>query len=153
MRIYTPEQIAQIKGAAYRHGHSAGGALSPTYNSWRAMIARCTNPNNNRFAEYGARGISVTPRWRMFAGFLADMGERPAGMSLDRVNNRGNYEPENCRWASPIEQRSNRRDSPQCKRGHDRATNSVFGMERGRMRRRCRICDAAAKRRWKESKC
>lgn len=75
------------------------------------MIERCENPKYKRFADYGGRGIKVTPRWLKFENFLADMGERPMGKTLDRIDVNGNYEPGNCRWATPKEQRANRRDT------------------------------------------
>jgi hypothetical protein len=73
------------------------------------MISRCENPGNPKFHRYGARGISVSPKWRHdFAAFLADMGPKPSsGHSLDRINNDGNYEPGNCRWATPKQQIQN----------------------------------------------
>lgn len=94
------------------HGQSNTGDRSgtPTYGSWRAMRERCTNPKNKYFKNYGGRGITVCDRWHIFEHFLADMGERPPGLTLDRKDNDGNYEPGNCRWATPSEQ--NKNESP-----------------------------------------
>jgi hypothetical protein len=95
---------------ARRHGHTIGKP-SRTYNSWTNMIARCTRPNTPWFHLYGGRGITVCDRWRNFDAFLQDMGERPEGRTLDRIDPDGNYEPDNCRWATPSEQNLNRRRS------------------------------------------
>ena len=92
------------------HGAKRGGAETPTYKSWRSMRDRCLNANHSSFGRYGARGIRVCERWHAFENFLADMGERPAGKTLDRYpNGDGNYEPGNCRWATPSLQNHNRR--------------------------------------------
>jgi len=70
------------------------------YHTWSSMVQRCTNPKAQAWRNYGGRGISVCERWLKFENFLADMGERPAGLDLDRINNDGNYELGNCRWTT-----------------------------------------------------
>lgn len=75
------------------------------------MIQRCTNPKRAEWKYYGGRGVAVCERWKSFENFLADMGARPGRKSLDRIDNDGNYESGNCRWATRKEQRANRRDS------------------------------------------
>lgn len=86
-----------------------GGVGTATYITWRAMRQRCENPKAEKYPLYGGRGIRVCERWKTYANFLADMGERPEGMTLDRwPNTDGHYEPANCRWADAKTQASNR---------------------------------------------
>lgn len=80
---------------------------NPAYAPWKAMHTRCTNSNRDDWPRYGGRGISVCERWNVFDNFLADMGERPIGTSIDRIDNDGNYEPSNCRWSDSKTQRNN----------------------------------------------
>lgn len=96
----------------FKHGHAgrAGRAASGTYNSRQAMLARCYNEKDVGYPRYGAKGVTVCDRWRdSFANFLADMGERPEGKTLDRKNPFGNYTPENCKWSTRDEQANNKR--------------------------------------------
>jgi biotin operon repressor len=104
---------------ARRHGH-AGARPSPTYFTWDTMLSRCYRPGTNGYERYGGRGIAVCDRWRTFDNFLADMGERPGDKTLDRINNDGNYEPGNCRWATRSEQEANKKPGLPTKRKDER---------------------------------
>ena len=109
MREVARRTIAVASQASLKHGNTSRNGASPEYRSWSSMRQRCNNPQNHRYKDYGARGIQVCERWKEFATFLADMGQRPLGTSLDRVNNDGNYELGNCRWATPKQQQRNGR--------------------------------------------
>ena len=87
------------------HGYSR----TPTFRTWVSMLNRCLRPETNGYQYYGGRGIKVVERWHKFDNFLEDMGKRPFGLVLDRINNNGNYEKENCRWITPTENNYNRR--------------------------------------------
>lgn len=98
-----------MKHHNHRHGHTWVKGCSPTYQSWSQARDRCRNPRNKSYPRYGGAGVTVHARWDSFATFLADMGERPPGTTLDRLDGAKGYEPGNCRWATPAEQRRNSR--------------------------------------------
>jgi AraC-like DNA-binding protein len=88
-----------------------GMSNTPTYHSWEAMIQRCTNEDHHSFEDYGGRGITICVGWFSFRRFFKDMGVRPEGKTLDRLNGDGNYTPKNCRWSTLEEQNNNRRNT------------------------------------------
>lgn len=109
----------QIRERSLTHGHRVGRRASRTLKSYQHAKSRCFNPNDAKFPVYGARGITMCKRWAdNFEEFLADMGECPDGLTLDRIDVNGNYEPRNCRWATPHTQIRNK-------------TNNVFVVHEG----------------------
>ena len=111
-RTISGEARARMAAERTIHGHARkrgerGG--TKTYYVWAAMVQRCTNPNSKDWKHYGARGITVCERWHSFANFLADMGEKPDGLMIERRDNDGSYCPENCYWADTITQARNKR--------------------------------------------
>jgi hypothetical protein len=140
-----------------RHGEIVGGRRSREYLAWQSMRSRCRRPTDKRFAEYGGRGIKICDRWEVFENFLADMGRKPSPRhSLDRYpDNNGNYEPGNCRWATPEEQNRNRRNTIIVECGYERiplveacARLKVdYFAVHSRMRKGATFAEAAAKAR------
>ena len=106
----TARNLIATKHPRLRHGHAKKGRVTREFRTWDAMRQRCLNPNDQKYKDYGGRGIKICKRWLdSFENFLADMGPKPKGKSIDRRDNDGDYTPKNCRWATPLEQRQNQR--------------------------------------------
>lgn len=105
------EVVSELMSNNKKHGDNCRGKTSKEYTAWRGMIMRCENINDPRYKFYGGRGIEVCSQWRnSYQQFLQDMGRKPTlKHSIDRINNNGNYSPDNCRWATPTQQSSNTR--------------------------------------------
>lgn len=107
---FTPDGRRKCRACTLEYGRQQRArGLPPLYHTWKAMRQRCENVRHHHYRWYGAIGVKVCERWRKFENFVADMGDRPPGMSLDRIDPVGDYEPSNCRWATALEQRHNRR--------------------------------------------
>lgn len=100
-----------IRPGEKRRRHGLGAVRSPAYRSWCHMRERCLGKTSDAYSSYGGRGIKIDPRWNDYLTFVADMGERPPGTTLDRINNDGDYTLSNCRWATSAQQNNNRRSS------------------------------------------
>jgi len=130
---------------ARRRSTSHGMSRTAEYQTWINMIRRCTSPGSASWRYYGARGIAVCERWlASFENFYADMGSRPVGRSLDRIDTNGDYEPGNCRWATDHEQRVNKRPRTHCKRGHAFTPENTYVRPNGQ--RTCRTCQKGGPR-------
>ncbi len=102
--------MQQQTTTSVKHNHRSNGRKSPTYQSWRCMKERCIYTTHVKYADYGGRGIKVCDRWmNSFLNFLEDMGPRPEGKTLDRIDPNGNYEPSNCKWSTKKQQEWNKR--------------------------------------------
>ena len=117
-----------------------GGYKDQVYRVWHAMLERCRNPNNQAWKDYGGRGIRVCDRWHDYSNFIADMGARPEGGTIDRIDVNGDYTPENCRWATQAENANNRRNNRLIEYAGETATLSQwakrYSLHKGTLRHR-----------------
>ena len=164
LRIGLSRSCGCLRGTAISlakttHGHGGSSArgikYSRTYATWVGMRARCENPKRFAYERYGGRGITVCERWSSsFENFLADMGEAPAGLSIDRIDNDLGYFKGNCRWATAKEQANNRKPrdlGDTCRHGHPRTPeNTGIGSNGARYCRKCSaLCTARLRARKK----
>jgi len=135
------ERITEMGKNTRTHGHTINGKISKTYSTWNGMVQRCINPNNQAYNNYGGRGIKVCKRWLKFKNFIADIGEIPVGKEIDRINNNGNYKPNNVKLSTRKEQRRNMRNNrmitfngkTQCLMDWSKELNIPYGTLRQRL--------------------
>lgn len=135
-----------VRPGAVRHGHNGKAGQSATYKTWRNMIRRCTDPEHGSYRNYGGKGISVCAEWRSdFSAFLRDMGERPEGKTLDRIDSSKGYNKANCRWQTMLEQGNNRANNHYLTHNGERHTIAqwarILGINVGTIR--ARVCRGA----------
>lgn len=128
--VSTRSQTNRVN--ATTHGKSA----DKIYFVWRNMIARCRNEGDNAYPSYGKRGIKVCDEWLDFGNFYSDMGDKPVGKTLDRIDNNGNYEPSNCRWATSIQQNNNKRNIKKYKGKSMAEWSRITGVKASTIRQR-----------------
>lgn len=136
----------------YKHGHATTECSSVEYGCWSAMKQRCYNKKAPVFKNYGGRGITVCKEWLdSFEAFYKHVGPKPSPeLSLDRIDNDGNYEPGNCRWATRSQQQGNKRLKTHCLRGHEfTKTNTTIGLTKHRIERVCRACNRDRCQKWR----
>jgi hypothetical protein len=132
IKLKDPQAYAAWFAARVTHGHYIGGKESPTHYIWRSMRSRCFRPKAKDYPNYGGRGITVCDRWaHSFENFLADMGEKPEGLTLDRRDNNGPYSPDNCRWATSAEQQHNKRTNSKYVSGGQTGTLTEWAKQLG----------------------
>lgn len=113
------------------HGHTYRGRYHPLYKTWRGMRDRCLNKRCRAYKNYGGRGITICKRWDSFQSFIDDMGLRPPGTSIDRIDNNKGYSPDNCRWATPKQQNCNSRNARLLTVGNKTMTITEWGKRIG----------------------
>ena len=145
-KSYCSQECWHVDERRLRQADPRTALRKRAYGRWYRMVDRCTNPENAAWSRYGGRGITVCERWLDFVTYYQDTGDAPDGMTLDRVDNNGNYSPNNVRWATPKAQRANQeydhmRIKTECKNGHPFNAENTHVDSRGW--RTCRACGRA----------